>query len=97
MVTASVDVEEQVLSAKRGALVLEAPDLALITVRGSERQTWLNGLLTCDLGYPFTPPPPHIYYPTATTRRLLAPLPDGSGAVATEAARRLSGSGKHLS
>jgi len=49
MVTASVDVAQQVLSAKGGALVLEAPDLALITVRGSERQTWLNGLLTCDL------------------------------------------------
>lgn len=49
MVTDAIHVERQVQSAKGDALVLEAPDLAIITVRGSDRQSWLNGLLTCDL------------------------------------------------
>ena len=45
----AIQVERQVQSAKRDALVVEAADLAIITVRGSDRQSWLNGLLTCDL------------------------------------------------
>ena len=49
MVIDAIHLERQLQSAKRDALVLEAPDLAIITVRGSDRQTWLNGLLTCDL------------------------------------------------
>lgn len=49
MVIDAIHVERQVQSAKRDALVVEAADLAIITVRGSDRQSWLNGLLTCDL------------------------------------------------
>jgi tRNA-modifying protein YgfZ len=30
-------------------LVVSRPDLAVIVVSGSDRQTWLNGMLTCDL------------------------------------------------
>jgi folate-binding protein YgfZ len=35
--------------AKRAALVVPAADLATLVVTGSDRRTWLNGLLTCDL------------------------------------------------
>ena len=49
MVIDAIQGERQVQSAKRAALVVEAADLAIITVRGSDRQSWMNGLLTCDL------------------------------------------------
>lgn len=32
-----------------GALLLPAPELGTITVTGKDRQTWLNGIATCDL------------------------------------------------
>jgi folate-binding protein YgfZ len=36
-------------AAERGALVVPAPELGTIAVNGSERTSWINGLLTCDL------------------------------------------------
>jgi folate-binding protein YgfZ len=41
--------KDQVEAARRGALVVPAPELAVFVVTGSERLTWLNGQLTCDL------------------------------------------------
>ena len=32
-----------------GALVLRAPTLATLAITGKDRQTWLNGLVTCEL------------------------------------------------
>lgn len=32
-----------------GALLLPAPELGTLSVRGKDRQTWLNGMITCDL------------------------------------------------
>jgi tRNA-modifying protein YgfZ len=32
-----------------GALVLQAPDLGTLSITGKDRQTWLNGIVTCDL------------------------------------------------
>lgn len=32
-----------------GALLLPAKELGTITIRGKDRQTWLNGIITCDL------------------------------------------------
>ncbi|MDI1448281.1 glycine cleavage T C-terminal barrel domain-containing protein [Polyangium sp. 6x1] len=32
-----------------GALLLRAPELGTLSVRGKDRQTWLNGMITCDL------------------------------------------------
>jgi folate-binding protein YgfZ len=32
-----------------GALLVEQPDLGTLVVRGRDRKTWLNGLLTCDV------------------------------------------------
>ena len=32
-----------------GALLLRAPELGTLTIRGKDRQTWLNGMITCDL------------------------------------------------
>jgi folate-binding protein YgfZ len=45
--TASLEV--QLEAAKSAALVIDAPELATIDVTGGDRQSWLNGLLTCDL------------------------------------------------
>ena len=42
-------VESQVLAARSRALVVPAAALAVLTVTGSDRQSWLNGLVTCDL------------------------------------------------
>jgi folate-binding protein YgfZ len=36
--------------AKQGALVVLRPERGTITVTGRERKSWLNGLLTCDMG-----------------------------------------------
>jgi folate-binding protein YgfZ len=37
-------------AASRGALVVRAPELGTIAVTGKDRQSWLNGLITSDLG-----------------------------------------------
>ncbi|HEX4474538.1 MAG TPA: folate-binding protein YgfZ [Polyangiaceae bacterium] len=36
-------------AARRGALVVPRPDLGTLTVTGSERLSWLQGLVTCDV------------------------------------------------
>lgn len=43
------DIERQVRAAREGALVQLAPELGTLVVTGRDRQTWLNGLVTCDL------------------------------------------------
>ncbi len=35
--------------AARSALVVPAPERATFVVSGADRQTWLNGLISCDL------------------------------------------------
>ena len=37
-------------AASQGALVVRAPELGTIAVTGRDRQSWLNGLVTSDLG-----------------------------------------------
>ncbi len=44
-----MDVASQVRAARTGALYVSAPGLAVLPVRGADRATWLNGLVTCDL------------------------------------------------
>ena len=44
-----VDVGRALDRAKTGALVIPAPELAVLVVTGGDRRTWLNGLITCDL------------------------------------------------
>jgi folate-binding protein YgfZ len=46
---ASPSVEAQMNHARTGSLVVPASDLGVLVVTGGDRQTWLNGLLTCDL------------------------------------------------
>jgi tRNA-modifying protein YgfZ len=43
------DVTQQLRAAREGALVDPRPDLGTLVVTGKDRQTWLNGLCTCDL------------------------------------------------
>ena len=43
------DVAEQVRAARESVLVVPHPDLATLVVTGGDRETWLNGLLTCDV------------------------------------------------
>ncbi len=45
-----VSPKEQVDAARASALVIARPDLAVIVVSGKDRISWLNGLVTCDLG-----------------------------------------------
>lgn len=40
---------EQLRAASGSALLLPRPELAVLEVRGGDRQSWLNGLVTCDL------------------------------------------------
>lgn len=42
-------VETQRRAAREGALIELAPEMGTLVVTGSERRTWLNGLVTCDL------------------------------------------------
>jgi len=42
-------VEQQVAWAETSVLVVAAPERCVLEVTGSERLSWLNGLLTCDL------------------------------------------------
>ena len=44
-----VDVARALERAAGSALVVPAPELATFVVTGGDRQTWLNGLITCDL------------------------------------------------
>lgn len=44
-----MDPKVQVQAAKEGALAVQHADLAALVVTGSDRVTWLNGMLTCDL------------------------------------------------
>jgi folate-binding protein YgfZ len=46
---ASASIEEQVAWARSSALVVAAGERCVLEVTGSERLSWLNGLLTCDL------------------------------------------------
>ncbi len=40
---------EQVRAARETVLLVPAPELGLIVVSGTDRETWLNGLVTCDV------------------------------------------------
>jgi folate-binding protein YgfZ len=42
-------VRDQVEAARKSALWVPAPELSVLVVTGKDRQTWLNGLITCDL------------------------------------------------
>lgn len=44
-----MDVAAQVHAARTGALYVPAPSLGVMPVRGGDRKSWLNGLLTCDV------------------------------------------------
>lgn len=44
-----MDTRTQVTAARRAVLALPRDDLATLVVTGSDRLSWLNGLLTCDL------------------------------------------------
>jgi folate-binding protein YgfZ len=42
-------VEEQLHAARTSVLVVPAPELTTLVVTGADRETWLNGLVTCDM------------------------------------------------
>jgi folate-binding protein YgfZ len=44
-----MEITAQVQSAREGALAVPAPDAAVLVVTGTDRVSWLNGLVTCDL------------------------------------------------
>ena len=44
-----VDIARALERAAASALVIPAPELATLVITGGDRQTWLNGLITCDL------------------------------------------------
>ncbi|MGO8994275.1 MAG: YgfZ/GcvT domain-containing protein [Polyangiaceae bacterium] len=44
-----VDIARALERAAAAALVIPAPELATLVITGGDRQTWLNGLITCDL------------------------------------------------
>ncbi|WP_433928377.1 folate-binding protein YgfZ [Sorangium cellulosum] len=43
------ELDEQRRALREGALVQAMPELGTLIVTGSDRQSWLNGLVTCDL------------------------------------------------
>jgi folate-binding protein YgfZ len=45
-----MDVASQIRAVDEGCLVRAMPELATLQVTGDERQSWLAGLLTCDVG-----------------------------------------------
>jgi hypothetical protein len=45
----NLPVELQVAAARQASLVVTEPNLAAFVVTGSDRLSWLNGMLTCDL------------------------------------------------
>jgi folate-binding protein YgfZ len=56
---------QQVLAASRTALAVPEPELATLVVTGSDRISWLNGMLTCDL---LKPAPGAAVYGLAVAR-----------------------------
>jgi folate-binding protein YgfZ len=42
-------IAEQVRAARETVLLVAHPDLSTLVVTGADRETWLNGLLTCDV------------------------------------------------
>lgn len=44
-----MDLREQLEAAEKSVLVVPQPWLGVLDVTGGDRQTWLNGLVTCDL------------------------------------------------
>src|SRR5262245_27661804 len=44
-----VDLDRQRRAAREGALVRPAVELGTLVVTGADRQSWLNGLITCEL------------------------------------------------
>ena len=42
-------IEEQRRAVREGVLVQPAPELGTLVVTGTERKTWLNGMITCDV------------------------------------------------
>ncbi len=44
-----MDIVAQVAKAREGALVVPATELAALVITGADRQSWLNGLVTCDV------------------------------------------------
>lgn len=49
MALAMTSIETQRRAAREGALIEVAPDMGTLVITGSERRTWLNGMVTCDL------------------------------------------------
>lgn len=47
--TANAPIAEQIAAAEGAVLAMSDPDRAALVVRGADRATWLNGLLTCDV------------------------------------------------
>jgi folate-binding protein YgfZ len=45
-----MEIAAQVRAAREGALAVPATDAAVLVVTGPDRVSWLNGLVTCDLG-----------------------------------------------
>jgi hypothetical protein len=42
-------VSDQVRAAREAVVLVPAADLAVVTITGDDRETWLNGLVTCDV------------------------------------------------
>ncbi|WP_437659769.1 CAF17-like 4Fe-4S cluster assembly/insertion protein YgfZ [Sorangium sp. So ce1182] len=53
------ELDDQRRALREGALVQAMPELGTLVVTGSDRQSWLNGLVTCDLA-PQKPLPPGV-------------------------------------
>ena len=45
-----IDVAHELAAAREGALLLAAPELGTLEVTGKDRLSWLNGLITSDVG-----------------------------------------------
>jgi folate-binding protein YgfZ len=45
-----MDTQKQIDAAQRGFLAVPRSERAVLVVTGQDRMTWLNGLLTCDIG-----------------------------------------------
>ncbi|HEX4448434.1 MAG TPA: hypothetical protein VH044_16935, partial [Polyangiaceae bacterium] len=84
---ASTSVKHQVDAARGSVLAIPRPDLAALVVTGKDRISWLNGLVTCDLGRWAEAPPENARYGLVVSRsgRVLADpilLADGDRAIA---------------
>jgi tRNA-modifying protein YgfZ len=83
--------ESQVEAARRTVLAVPAPELAVLAVTGSDRVSWLNGLVTCDLAGWGTDPAGEARYALLVARsgRVLADpilVADGERVLAVVAA-----------